>query len=263
MDCSSAGAGIACTSTRAAARRERYQDRLLRLLVDTLRAVAEERSRRRIRLALAAAIGVATTMVVLTAIAALSSERGGERGPTAIVPEKQGPFRGNVLPAGIVGKPAPAFELRDVRGGRLSTRELRGRPYIVTFLYTDCPDVCPLIGEELRQTLELLGDESPRVAVVAVSVDPKGDTPAAVREWLRRHREPENFHYLIGSRRELQPVWEAYYAAPQDPAREESAHTASVWLVDADGRWRTKYSGGAPFEPKDVAHDLLRLLDEA
>lgn len=214
-------------------------------------------------MALTVAVGLGALMVALSAVVALSSNRDRVNGPVAIGPEKEGPFRGNVLPARIVGKAAPDFDLRDARGGRLSTQELRGRPYVLTLLYTDCPDVCPLIGEELRQTLELLGDVSPRVAVVAVSVDPEGDTPAAVREWLRRHREPENFHYLIGSRRELKPVWEGYYAAPQDPAREESAHTASVWLVDADGRWRTKYSGGAPFEPKDVAHDLLRLLDEA
>jgi protein SCO1 len=144
----------------------------------------------------------------------------------------------------------------------VNTRELRGRPYTVTFLYTSCPDVCPLIGQELGEALGRLGRASGKVAVVAVSVDPKGDTAEAARSWLRRHRLPSNFHYGIGSERELRPVWKAHFVAPQAPGSAESLHTASIWLVDARGRWRTKFSGGAPVPPGDIAHDLRLLLRE-
>lgn len=197
--------------------------------------------------------------MIAVVVLATADRRTGER---VAGPERTGPFRGGELPGGIAERRAPDFRLTDARGGSISTKELSGRPYLVTFLYTQCPDVCPLIGEELRQTLELLGNDARRVTVVAVSVDPKGDTPAAVRRWLRRHREPPNFRYATGSRAELRPVWDAYYAAPQHPAREESAHTANVWLIDARGRWRTKHSAGVPFEPRDVAHDLRLLLAE-
>ena len=54
------------------------------------------------------------------------------------------PFRGGALPAGVYGRKAPRFKLTDARGGRVSTRDLRGRPYVVTVLYVDCKDVCPL-----------------------------------------------------------------------------------------------------------------------
>ena len=70
------------------------------------------------------------------------------------------------------------------------------------------------------------------------------------------------FHYLIGSAEELRPVWDGYFAAPQAPGVEESLHTASIWLIDASGRWRTKFSGGVPVPPADIAHDLGVLLDE-
>jgi protein SCO1/2 len=198
-----------------------------------------------------------TGALVLVALGSEDEER-----PAASAPPRSGPFRGNLLPAGIRGKEAPPFRLADVRGGTLTSSNLRGRPYVMTFLFTDCPDVCPLIGQELGQALRLLGQLRDEVAVVAVSVDPEGDTPEAVQAWLRRHRLPANFHYLVGDTDELRPVWRSYFVAPQQRGSEQSLHTASIWLVDARGRWRTKFSGGAPVPPRDIAHDLRILVRE-
>lgn len=183
--------------------------------------------------------------------------------PAAIVEPKQGPFRGNPLPEGIAGTEAPAFRLADARGREIDTKALRGRPYAVTFLYTDCRDTCPLIAAELGKALELLGPRASRVAVLAVTADPKSDTPGAVRTWLERHRLPENFRYLIGSEGKLRPVWDAYYVVPQRHGDPKSTHSASIWLIDARGRLRTKFSAGFPVHPPDIAHDLGILLDEA
>lgn len=181
----------------------------------------------------------------------------------AVAPEQQGPFRGNVLPDEVVDTPAPAFRHADARGGVLDTRSLAGTPYAVTFLYTDCPDTCPLIGQELRQAIELLGERGDEVAVVGVSVDPAGDTREAVNLWLDRLDLPRNFHYLIGSEDELKPTWDSYYAAPQEPGNPESSHSASIWMIDGEGRIRTKFSAGYPVPPADIAHDFEVLLDEA
>jgi len=212
------------------------------------------------RLPLIALLLAALALTAVIAVAAV--RRSSDAQSVALTPANPGPFRGGVLPKGIDRAPAPDFRLRDASGGRVDTRELRGKPYALTFLYVECPDVCPLIGQEIRAGLELLGSRADEVAVVAVSVDPQGDTPEAVRAWLKRHRLPRNFHYLIGDERELKPVWDAYYAAPQIPGRAQSAHTASIWLIDARGRWRTKFSAGAPVAPKDLAHDFRVLLQE-
>jgi protein SCO1/2 len=166
-------------------------------------------------------------------------------------------------PPGLAGRPAPRIRLADARGGAFDTRTLAGRPYLVTFLYTNCPDVCPLIGDEVRQALADLGPAARRVAAVAVSVDPRGDTPAAVRTWLARHREPPQFHYLVGATAQLAPVWHAWYAAPQIAGDPQSAHTAIVWLVGADGRLAAKVSAGVAFDPRGLAHDLRALLPPA
>ena len=172
------------------------------------------------------------------------------------------PFRGGALPAGISGRAAPRVALDDARGGRVDTRRLKGRPYVVTFLYVDCKDVCPLIGIELKQALAQLGRRGKEVSALAVSADPRGDTRTAVRRWLAELRMPANFHYLIGSDEQLQPVWRSHYAAPQPRDNPNSAHSASIWLIDRQGRWRTKFSGGVPVAPADIAHDLRLLLNE-
>jgi protein SCO1/2 len=199
----------------------------------------------------------AAALVVVSLQAGPESERR-VSAPSAAKPE---PFRGNRLPPGIARTPAPEFRLTDARGGEISTRELRGRPYAVTFLFTDCTDTCPVIAAELRRALELLGSRSPRVAVVAVSAKPKTDTSSKVRRWLRARRMPANFRYAIGSRRELKPVWKSYYAAPQGGAAEP--HSSSIWLIDATGRIRTKFSAATPVPPGHIAHDLGVLVREA
>jgi protein SCO1/2 len=165
------------------------------------------------------------------------------------------------LPPGLSGRPAPPITGRAARGGTFSTASLHGRPYAVTFLYANCRDTCPLIAQELSDALRDLGADARRVAVVAVSVDPRGDTPKVVQAFLRRHHAPANFRYLIGSRDDLAPIWHAYYAAPQVPGDPRSSHTATVWLVGPDGRLAADIGAGSGFRPHDVTHDFRVLLE--
>jgi protein SCO1/2 len=202
---------------------------------------------------------VATVLLALAVAAFASRDTTASESGQARTPDG---FRGNQLPPEIVGKSAPRFRLRDARGGYIDTRSLRGRPYVVTFLFTSCPDVCPLIGQELRAAFEQLGDEARGVTGVAISVDPARDSAPAVRTWLDRQRLPGNFHYAIGTEEKLMPVWKSYFAAPQTPGDPNSSHSASIWLIDASGRIRTKFSGGVAVPPDDIAHDLRVLLSE-
>lgn len=158
---------------------------------------------------------------------------------------------------------APPFRLADARGGVFDSRRLAGRPYAVTFVYTRCTDECP-IAAELRQALAELGAAARRVAVVAITVDPRHDTPAAARRWLARHDEPANFHYLLGSSRTLTPLWNRFYVDGQDtryPTGTDT-HSALIYLVDRRGRERAVYQANQPLDPRDLAHDLGVLLRE-
>jgi protein SCO1 len=163
-------------------------------------------------------------------------------------------LRADALPGGLAGRPAPRIRLTDGRGGVVDTRALRGRPYAVTFLYTRCPDVCPTIAVDLGEAMA----RAPKAAVVAVSVDPRGDTPAAVRAFAAAHRLPRGFRYGIGDRRTLQRVWRAWFVSNEVGDPRTSTHTAVVWIVDGRGRLRGMYPGGAA-SPADVAHDLRAL----
>lgn len=173
-------------------------------------------------------------------------------------------FRGGAqLPNGILGRQAPAFRLADARGGIFATSELAGKPYLVTFLYAHCRTTCPLIGEEVREALAQLDSDANKVAAIAVSVDPRGDSVAAVRRFLARHHEPANFDYLIGSRAQLAPIWKAYYVGPEPAGTTQSLHTAAIWLVDRHGRWRVQFPAGYPLNPTDVSYDFKQLLKES
>jgi protein SCO1/2 len=148
------------------------------------------------------------------------------------------------------------FALHDQQGKLVRLSGERGRFVLLTFLYTRCPDVCPLIAGNLNVALRELGSSRSRVRVLAVSVDPKGDTPAAVRRFVRNHRLLPEFRYLIGSRGQLAVIWKAYHVAPQRIAG-VSVHTAYVLLVDRSGRGQILYDSRVT--PGDVVHDLRKL----
>jgi protein SCO1/2 len=137
----------------------------------------------------------------------------------------------------------------------------RGRPALVTFLYASCPDICPMTAAEIAGALDRLGDRADQIDVVAVSVDPAGDTPAAVRRFLRRHGLEGRMRYVIGSEARLRPIWGAWYVAAQTAGAARSTHSARVVLVDREGRQAGAYSAGLPISIDDLAADMRALIE--
>src|SRR4051812_18251583 len=133
---------------------------------------------------------------------------------------------------------APDFTLVDgMSGATVSLSSLRGSVVALAFLYTRCPDVCPLTAAQFRAAQRQLGADAARVRFVAVSVDPDGDTPAAVREFSRAHDLTDNWHYLIGPRAALQSVWSSYGVGAFDQGM-NVAHNDAIYVIDANGRER-------------------------
>jgi protein SCO1/2 len=128
---------------------------------------------------------------------------------------------------------------------------------LVTFLYVHCPDVCPLIAQNLNAALRQLGPRRSRVRVLAVSVDPKGDTPAAVKRYVSARRLLPQFRYLIGARAKLAPVWASYHVLSVSQKPDVVDHVAYTVLIDPKGRMRLLYD--AQVKARQVVHDL-RLL---
>ena len=161
---------------------------------------------------------------------------------------------GELTPA----KPVPDFTLEDQSGKQVSMADQRGKVVLVTFLYTHCPDVCPLITQNLNEALRMLGPKRDDVRVLAVSVDPKGDTEKSVDAYAKAHHLLPEFHYLTGTRPELTEVWKDYDVAAVASDPELVDHTAYTMLVDESGKGRVIYD--AQVKAKDVVHDVDALL---
>ncbi len=154
-------------------------------------------------------------------------------------------------------KPAPPIALRNYLGQPVNIDSYRGKAVLVTFLYTNCPDVCPLITSDLRVALNEMGPrEAAKVAVIAVSVDPRGDTPKAVAAFLARHGMTGRMQYLIGSARELARVWKAWGVGSERDAEQPQFinHTGIVYGITASGKRLTLYASS--FHPSEIVHDV-------
>ena len=153
---------------------------------------------------------------------------------------------------------APPIRLHDASGQTVTLAAQRGRYVLVTFLYTHCPDVCPLIAQNLNAAVRTLGGAASGVHVLAVSVDPKGDTPKAVRAYTRRLHLAPQFRYLIGTPAELHRTWTAWNVLSVRQSPQVVDHIAFTALVDPTGKERILY--GADVHAKDVVHDLRILM---
>jgi protein SCO1/2 len=161
------------------------------------------------------------------------------------------------------GVPAPNFRLTDQFGHPVSLAQLKGKPVVLTFLYTHCPDQCPLTAEKLHAVMLSLGSDAQRVGVVAVSTDPKRDTTAAAVNFSQVHKMQNYWHFLVGTHAELSPVWSSYavYAAPTPTSTGGTvAHTTAVYVIDKQGRERVFF--GDDFTSEQLTKDLQILLKE-
>jgi protein SCO1/2 len=174
---------------------------------------------------------------------------------------------------------SPGFALTDHRGQQVRLEDLRGRAVALTFVYTSCPDVCPLIASVLRDGYEQLGPAvRERVALVAITVDPERDTPDALQAFSATHRlaDNPNWYALTGDRAALAPVWEDYgiepdgtqhlaehasgHATAPDTTTTMLAHTDALYFIDPTGRERVLLRSDAT--PAQIARNLTLLAEQ-
>ena len=159
--------------------------------------------------------------------------------------------------ASAIGGP---FSLVDQNGRAVTDKDLRGRPFLVFFGFTHCPDVCPTALFEISEVLGKLGPDARRVSALFVTVDPERDTPAQMKDYLSSF-DPHLLG-LTGDPAAIAAVAKEYRVyvkkVPLDHGDYTMDHTALVYLMDKDGRFV------APFNLKrsteDAAADLRRYL---
>ena len=184
---------------------------------------------------------------------------------------------------------APDFRLTDQFGRPVALNEIPGEVVALTFLYTNCPDTCPLTTQTLRQAYEALGDDAARVGFVAISVDPARDTPERTHAYSEQWDMLDKWRYLTGIEVDLEPVWRSYYVAAQrqgpqsggsaleqigqelavETLLEEEGlsntaaylvgHSAPVYLIDRDRKLRIVFTS-LTLDPGPLVRDVRRLL---
>jgi protein SCO1 len=167
-----------------------------------------------------------------------------------------GGLRGVTAPAAIGGP----FQLTDQAGQTVTEKNLQGRPTLIFFGFTHCPDVCPTSLFEISEVLRAMGKDADRVNAYFISVDPERDTALAMKDYLSSF-DP-HLKGLTGNADAVAKVISGFrvYAkkVPLKDGDYTMDHTALIYLMDRDGKFV------APFNlkrtPEEAAKDLKRYL---
>ena len=161
--------------------------------------------------------------------------------------------------ASAIGGP---FQLIDQDGKPISDQDMKGKPFLVFFGFTHCPDVCPTALFEVSELMRALGKDADRTSALFITVDPERDTPAKLKDYLSSF-DPR-LRAATGDRRSIEAAEKAYrvYAKkiPSEKGGDDYSmdHTALVYLMDKQGRFV------APFNlkrtPEASAAELRKFL---
>jgi protein SCO1 len=163
---------------------------------------------------------------------------------------------GNTPPASAIGGP---FRLTAHNGQQVTDQDLLGRPYLVFFGYTHCPDVCHTTLFEMSEILRALGPDA-RIGALFVTVDPERDTTEALKDYLANF--DSRIVGLTGPRTQLEPMLRSYRIyAKRAPGKDDDYavdHTTVVYLMDKNGRFVASFNVGR--KPEEAAKELQRYL---
>jgi protein SCO1/2 len=139
----------------------------------------------------------------------------------------------------------PALQMQDQDGQPFTERELRGKVAIVSFMFTSCPDVCPILTTQLSGLRTELLPQRPQVQFVSISVDPEKDTPAVLKDFAKKHNaDYPDWRFLTGKLADLREVVVQGFKQSLDRgdgSPQGIMHGSHVVLVDPKGMIRGFY----------------------
>ena len=176
-----------------------------------------------------------------------------------------GPSSSGLQGTDLGASAAPGFQLLDQHHQLTSLSQFHGLPVVLTFFYTHCPDYCPLMATKIYTALTQMGSNAQQVALLAISADPAGDTPAGVATFSQEHQLQgyTHWHYLLGTRQVLSPIWASYHvsgvpANAKQMGMSAMQHSAVIYVIDQQGHERVLLD--SDFAPTQLTQDLQLLL---
>jgi protein SCO1/2 len=152
------------------------------------------------------------------------------------------------------------FQLVDQNGNAITDRDLKGRPHLVFFGYTHCPDVCPTTLFELSEVMQALGADADRTAALFITVDPERDSPSVIKDYLSSF--DKHLRGATGTPAAIAAAEKAYrvYAqkVPGERGEYTMDHTALIYLMDKEGRFVAPFSLNR--KPEAAAADLRKYM---
>jgi len=152
------------------------------------------------------------------------------------------------------------FSLTDQNGRTVTEKDLKGKPFLVFFGYTNCPDFCPTTMFEISEVLRKLGPAADRTRALFITVDPERDTQAALKDYVSSF-DP-HITALTGEPEAIAAVAKAYRAyyrkVPLKDGGYTMDHLVLVYLMDKDGRFVSRFKLDRPVD--EAAAELRKYL---
>lgn len=153
-----------------------------------------------------------------------------------------------------------SFTFTDQNGDSFHSEQLDGKPWIASFMFTNCKTVCPPMTSELASLQKLLKEEEIEINIVSFSVDPYVDSPERIKTFLQNYTEDEsNWHFLTGySQERIEEFARDYFQTiVQKPTHSNQViHGTNFFLVNEDGEVVGEYS----YIDESYQEELLAVL---
>jgi len=159
--------------------------------------------------------------------------------------------------------PAPGFSLVSQDGREVSLASLHGKVVAVSFIYTQCPDICPLLTQKMVEVQDALGEDfGSKIQFVSITLDPERDTQAVLKDYAEFWGvKRDGWSFLTGAPQAVGEVIKRYGVYFSRAADGSVEHTQLTSLIDGKGELRVQYLG-ARFDPAEFRRDLQKLAAE-
>jgi protein SCO1/2 len=171
------------------------------------------------------------------------------------IPPKQGEIGRQAVHESVAN-----FTLMNQDGKRFQFANTRGKVVLVTFIFTTCPDVCPLLTAKFATIQrELAANKRDDYLLLSITTDPQTDTSAVLKSYAK-HYKPDFRHWLFltGSREQLAKVWKEFGVTVQSAGPGQIQHTALTTLIDRQGVRRFDYYTDR-WQEKEILKDIASL----